>query len=239
MTGIIAWLKGNWAIALTVAWLIGGLSLLSSSRVWDWQVLTAVATWVLAGGVFLAILQIYQARKSTNAQIAVELFRELRIEGSKDTLRLIYNRLGANTNYIGIEKIKIQVNGLLDKFEMLGNLVDNGIIDPPLAIEAYGGPPALRCWYCLAKYIRAEERKRGYFLQHYEAFVRRCLDYFREEKVEIKFHKEGSSEPPEDLLQFSGDLVQFFGSLNTEDERYPRRLEDIKRARKKHNKKGV
>lgn len=235
---ILAWSKSNWVIVFAIIWFVVGFALLGTYKLWDWRVLTGFATWVLAGGVIVAIRQIYETRKSTNAQLAVELFRELRSTGSKDTLHLVYRlrpedlkRLHENTN-IGIKNIKNEINSLLDKFEMLGSLVNHRIIDKPLAIKAFGGAPALRCWYKLVEYIRKETCKRGYFLQNYEAFTRLCLDYFNKEQVKVKFYKEDSSEPPEDLLQFSGDLVQFFGSLKKEDERYPRSLEEIKRDRK-------
>ncbi len=198
----------------------------------DWQLVSAIATWFLVLGVVYAFWQVQQARLSTNAQLAMELFRVLRSEESKNTLRLIYRlrpedipRLHTNTN-IGIENLKNEINSLLDKFEMLGSLVNHSIIEKSLAIEAFGGAPALRCWYCLAEYIRKEEDcKRGFFLQNYEAFTRLCLDYFDKEQVEVKFYKEDSSETPK-------DLIQFFAGLEKGDNRYPRSLKEIKRGRK-------
>ena len=44
----------------------------------NWTILAAIGTWLLAGGIVFAIVQVREARKSTNAQLAVELFRELR-----------------------------------------------------------------------------------------------------------------------------------------------------------------
>ncbi len=91
----IGWLKKNWLIALTVAWLITGVILLliylALYKAVDWQVLTGFATWVLAGGVVFAFLQMRQMRCSTNAQLAVELLKELRSDEIFETLRFIYN----------------------------------------------------------------------------------------------------------------------------------------------------
>jgi len=198
-----------------------------------WQAFTAIATGVLAGTIFFAIRQMRQARRSTNAQLAVDLFRELRKEKVKKTLRKIYElepehvkRLSTSSNEED-KKLRDEIYGLLDKFEMLGGLVNRSIIDKPLAIEAYGGAPALRCWYCLVKFIRKEERyKRGFLLQNYEAFTRICLDYFAKEQIKVKFYKEDSSEAPI-------DLIQFFTGLEKGDERYPRKLRQIKKDRKK------
>ena len=242
MTKICKWIRNLFAdhvVLIAIIWLVIGLGLLCTYWVWDWRVLAGIATWVLAGGVFLAFSQIREARKSTNAQLAVELFKELRSQKTKHTLGLIYRlrpenieRLNErpNTN-IGIKNLKDEINSLLDKFEMLGSLVNRGIVDKSLAIEAYGGAPALRCWYCLAGYIREEEKSwRGFFLQNYEDFTRTCLEHFNREQVKIKFYKENSTDEPI-------DLVQFFKGLQKGDEHYPRSLKGIKRYRTKKDKK--
>ena len=68
---------------------------------WGWTAVYAIATCVLAGGIGVAIWQIIEtrrstnkqlnaARESTNAQIAVELFKELRSTDALKKLRSIY-----------------------------------------------------------------------------------------------------------------------------------------------------
>ena len=156
---------------------------------WDattWQIVAAIATWLLAGGVVFAILQVRQARKSTNAQLAVELFRELRSEETKENLRSIYNlRTQDAKNLTDYQKIRI--DHVLDKFELLGALVKQGIIDERLAIEAFAGPPALRCWYQLAEYIKGERKKRGFFLKNYEEFTKRTFKHFKDKGIHLAF----------------------------------------------------
>lgn len=116
---------------------------------------------------------------------------------------------------------------------MLGSLVNKEIVDKQLAIEAFGGAPALRCWYKLVGYIRNETCKRGYFLDNYEVFTRASLEYFDKKDAKVNFYKEDSSKLPEELAKFSGDLVQFFGSLKGKrGTRYPRNLAKIRRDRK-------
>ena len=61
----------------------------------DWQMVAAIATGVLAIdvgiGFWRAKKQLEETRKSANAQLAVELFRELRNERFKEILRFIYS----------------------------------------------------------------------------------------------------------------------------------------------------
>jgi hypothetical protein len=49
----------------------------------SWDLLQAISTWILAAGMFFAMLQAYEARRSTNAQLAAGLFQELRKEKTK------------------------------------------------------------------------------------------------------------------------------------------------------------
>jgi hypothetical protein len=189
----------------------------------DWKALEAIATWLLALGIVFAILQVYQARKSTNAQLAVELFRELRGEETKNTLRFIYQLKAGDTQRLCSVDV-YNIDSVIDKFELLGALVNQGIIDKRLAIEAFAGPLALRCWYQLAPYIREQEKARGFFVANYEDFVRGAVEYFESEHVKIVFSQKGDKDKY---------LVKEFRELiNKKDKLRPRKLEEIKQERK-------
>jgi hypothetical protein len=155
-----------------------------------WQGVAAIATGVLAGGIVFAILQVRQARKGTNAQLAVELFKELRSEETKNILRFIYQLDRDKIQFLP-DTEKHAIDGLLDKFELLGTLVDKGIIDRRLAIEAYAGPPALRCWHQLVLYIKGERKRRGFFLKNYEYFSECSFKHFKDKEVKIAFYDKG------------------------------------------------
>ena len=80
----------NWKAGILVAtWFLVGVVIFAITK--NWEIVAAIATWILAGGIIFAIVQVQQARKSTNAQIAVGLFRELRNEKALRMLRSIYN----------------------------------------------------------------------------------------------------------------------------------------------------
>jgi hypothetical protein len=185
----------------------------------DWAALEATFTWLLAGGLFFAILQVYQARKSTNAQIALELFRELRNPETIERLRLIYELTQDDLKDIPIEKSK-EIDHVIDKYSALEVWVANGIIDKEIAVEA--GPPALRCWYRLHNYITSVRNRRGYYGDNFEAYVRVVLDHFRKNKMHVRFWREGHQDEEIDLVI----------ELDKEDLR-PRSLKEIKRDRKK------
>ena len=185
----------------------------------DWQMVAAIATCVLAGSLFAAIWQIKVTRKSTNAQLAVNLFRELRSEETKNTLRFIYQLRAEDIQHLCRTDIH-NIDSILDKFEMLGGLVNRDVIDKPLAIETYAGASALRCWYQLCQlYIRKEQEKRGYYCENYENFARLSLDYFKKAVVRVKFHLEGEEDK---------ELV--FEELQ-KDELRPRNFAEIRRDR--------
>ncbi|GAG58533.1 unnamed protein product [marine sediment metagenome] len=96
----------------------------------------------MAGSVWFAFWGIIEARRSTNAEVAVELFKELRDKDVLDTLREIYKlkpdditRM-LSSNEEDDVKLRHGIESVLDKFELLGALVARGIIDERLAIEA-------------------------------------------------------------------------------------------------------
>jgi len=144
---------------------------------WDWNTLGSLATWVLAGSVWFAFWGIIEARRSTYAQVAVDLFQELRSDRTLKILRFIYS-LKADEDVQKLPSIdKHSIDHVLDRLEMLGALVAQGIVNDRLAIEAYGGPPVLKCWYKLRGYINSVRDDRGLFCKYVEDFARRTVAY--------------------------------------------------------------
>jgi hypothetical protein len=164
----------------------------------DWVAITAFATWVLAGSVGIAVYQIFETRKSTNAQIAMEIFKELRSEYTVHKLQAIYKREKHDFEQLN-DYEKDDILYILDRFEILGVLVKKGIVDEDIAINAYGGASALRCWYKLHHYIKEMSEKRGPWKINYEIYARRCLEYFTTEKIEVKFRIEDKSPDVKDI----------------------------------------
>ena len=205
---------------------------------WNWNELEALATWFGLLGVIAAIWlinvtrenttkQLEAARKSTNAQLAVELFRELRNTEAIEKLRSIYD---LPYDIFTSEDVKIlrddkkkNIDYILDRFEMLGILVAEGIIDKKLAIEAYAGASSLRCWYQLHQYIKELRNQRGDFGEYFEALARLSLDYFYKEGKKVKFYREDEKDKVIDLI----------AELQKEGLR-PRSLEEIEKVRKEN-----
>jgi hypothetical protein len=231
---IIGWVTKHQLLCIVII-LVIGICFISSYRVWDWQVLGAIATWILAAGVVVAILQLSdnryhadkqaeEARKSTNAQLAVELFHVLRSKETKDTLRFIYQLDQQNIKKLSKTKLK-QIDGVIDQLELLGVLVNQGIIEKSLAIEAFAGAPALRCWYQLASYIRKQEKIRGFYVLNYEVFVRCTIEYFEEEHIDLNYFRIGEKDIP--LVSYFREQIKNNNNLR------PRKLEEIRSERRK------
>ncbi len=190
---------------------------------YNWGIMSGFATWTLAGGVFLVFFQIQEARKGTNAQVAVELFRELRREEIIETLRYIYTLNQDDSPFILIENEK-RVERLMDKFELLGILVNQGIVNERIAIEAFAGPPALRCWHQLVRYLRKQENDRGFYILNYEDFVRRSFKHFKKHKIDIIFTQDGKDDV---------NLIENFQVLiDRRDELRPRTLNEIRHEKR-------
>ena len=155
--------------------------------------ITALATCVLAGGIILAFKQVQQMRRSTNAQIAVNLFRIIRSEDSLEKLRFIYrfqhpltHKEVQDLHYIDLGSSNIAIDkeaidSLLDQFDVLGGLVKHQVVDDEIAIEVYAGAPVLRCWYQLKDYIMKERDIRGsYYCENLQGIAVRVLQYIKE-----------------------------------------------------------
>ena len=149
----------NWRAWILLVWFLFGLSgvltalgiifdwwqLEGITRRESWGMLSASLTWILAVGVVFAIWQINQAKKSTNAQIAMDLFRELRSDRALGILRFIYNLKPAQGKLNLPSTDLHSIDYILDRFDVLSVLVAEKCVDDKLAIDAYAGVSALAC----------------------------------------------------------------------------------------------
>jgi len=185
----------------------------------DWQVVIGFATWVLADGVIFAVWQIFEAKKSTNAQIAAELFKQLSKDDIRGTLRKIYRhspkylesllgvptfrRYGAEKNREKDDLRTEEIENIRASFDFVGALTAKGILDEQIAIEAYAGPPVLRSWYCLWKYIRKARKQRGgHYAKHLEDFAWRTWQHYKKQNEDehIRFYR-GNPNKSFDLIE--------------------------------------
>jgi len=229
----------NWRVGTNIAvWFLVGVALYSIIKNWGgiwwdaqtWQIVAAIATWLLAGGVVYAFLQVRQARKSTNAQIAVELFKQLRDPKLIEILRsIVYNNnRQAIRGFIDDDtkkEVVSEIEHVIDRFDMLGALVAKEIVDEETAIEAFAGPPALRCWYQLALFTRELQNRRGFYCPYYEDFSRRSLEHFKCKNVEIWLQLKCETK----IIPLVKELKEM---VERKDELRPRSLKEIERETK-------
>lgn len=221
------WLKRNFIIALPLLiWGLLGftafLTYLIKYGAITWVVLSGCATWVLAGGVFLAVWQINEAKKSTNAQIAFELFKEIRSEKAVEILRYIYE-LNPGGPMIMHKVDEYSVDFVLDRFDVLGVLVRKGLVDEELAVDAYAGVSVLRSWYVLRKWIQKERITRKYFGYNVEGFANVCMEYFHARGMEVGFNNK--YDPVDDLIKKFKDAE----SEEEDKDLYPRSWDKIRK----------
>ncbi len=208
-------IRMNWRTGfLVVIWFLVGVIIFVIVK--DWQIVAAIGTWLLAGGLIFAIQQINQARKSTNAQLAMDLFRELRSKTALERLRYIYSLPPKEDGKYLSTIHKDNIDSVLNRLTTLGILVNEGIIDTSLAIEGFSGPAVLRCWYQLLNYIKHLQQERGDYYENYEGFVSHCLKYFNKAHIKVKFN----------------NIENLVTELQKPELR-PRSLEEIKKDREK------
>ncbi len=197
-----------------------------------WTAVGAIAACILAGSIFFVIRQVNQTRKSTNAQIAMGLFTELRNTETIRRLRSIYNLIPDDFKWGLPSKKQEDIDYVIDRLDTLGVLVAKGVVDRHIAIEAYGGPATLRSWYCLASYIREIQKERGYYAEYYENFVRLSIDYFKKPHrfskahIPIYFYYKSEESGKDIVLELEKEETK-------ENKLYPRSLKEIKGDRKK------
>jgi hypothetical protein len=160
----------------------------------DWQAIAAVATWFLVLGVVFAFYQVKQSRKSTNAQIAIELFRELRREEVVQIIRYIYNLQPKEDGTYLTDTHKAEIEYLLERLDLLGSLVHQGVTNQYLAIEGFGGPAILRCWFQLYYFITETRKARGFYVDNYEAFVYVTIKYFKKKHINVMYKNKSFNE---------------------------------------------
>jgi hypothetical protein len=197
-----------------------------------WTAVYAIATVILAGGIWIAIRQIREARRNTQAQIAMDFFRELRSDRALEILRYIYDLTPNEDGKYLTTKHKYDIEYVLDRFDVLGVLVADGFIDDKLAIDAYAGVTALRCWYQLHQYVWRIRGKRKYFGDNFEAFTNRCLTYFDRAYIEVGFENPYVTE--EDLVKKLKDSEK--ENDETKKKLYPRTLKEIRKQRRLQSK---
>ena len=234
--------RAGWEGAFVIGiWLLSGLITFLLLKYWIivswwdiriWEVVAAIGTWLLAGSIMFAFVHVEHMRRSTNAQLAVELFRELRKTEAIEKVRSIYNIPYDFSKPESVKNLRVNeekdIDYVLDRLDMLGALVNKRVIDKSLAIEGFGGPAVLRCWYWLVHYIRDTQQNRGYYVENYEVFARASLEYFRDREVRISFRNDK-------LRVYVKDLVDELGKWDKDDSKkslYPRNFKKIKMDRR-------
>jgi len=175
----------NWRAGFLVAiWFLVGVVLYSIVKSWGidfwdigtWQVVAAIATWLLAGGIVFAIVQVQQMRQGRNAQLAVQLYQQFHTPDTKQDFDKIYKLTPTILKEWERAGQVTEVEYTLDSLEMLGILINRGIFDEALAIKLFGGWP-IRAWSRLSGYVKRKRKERGHYARYAEDFAKRSIKY--------------------------------------------------------------
>lgn len=188
-----------------------------------------VPTLILGIGTIAAVYQVAQTRRGTSSQVAVELFRHLRRPDTLWTLRALYEigpeeaiRLvqpdreratARGQKEEQMQKLRDELDDVIDNLELIGSLVSDGIIDRRMAVEAYAGSTALRCWYVLGGYVPIMRQERGSsYCTYFEDFAARAFEHFKNRRrafgKPVMFRR-GASGEHLDLVQYMLDNPTF------------------------------
>lgn len=157
--------------------------------VWHWMAFQAFGTFigacVLLGAYCLARRQILEMKqqlremkRSTQTQLVLPLFKELRSSDARSELRDYVYKLDRDKPVVN-KKNSGAIEEVVNRINMLGILVWEGIVDESLAMKSTRSS-AIRAWYKLENYIRLERDKRGQYAIWFEDYVSRCLRYEQE-----------------------------------------------------------
>jgi hypothetical protein len=150
----------------------------------DWQAVEAVGTWagvvLLVFAALVALLYEFpEARRTRHAQAAMDIFRQLRSQEQKESLKAIEN---LQTEDIPPE-MEADIGRVLDGLELLGAMVAAGQVDEDVALRLVRGAP-LMCWYKLRGYIGKQRERGGHYARHMEYYAHLSLKHQYEEVPE-------------------------------------------------------
>ena len=169
---------------------------------WTWEAIAGfVAAGIVFGAAIFAYVQLREMKRRRNADVVVEIYRELRNREAIETLRFIYRVEPEEVEHLPDQQ-RLDIERMCDRFEMLGILVCEGSIAESLALELILGSP-LRCWRQLCPYIQRRRGPpgRGHYARYFEDYARRSIKY------QIK------NEPRDWWSRFEGDETTLIEQL--------------------------
>jgi len=142
---------------------------------WGWTAVAAIATCVLAGGVFLAVWQQWESRRRAKLQFTERRLEILNTPDFKEGLEIIYKKTPSKLSELKKEDLD-KVVPVLEHLHTLGLLVKEGYAHKELAIEAHRGK-FIRCWYKLMPCICYERKERGKYGEGIEYLAKEAYKY--------------------------------------------------------------
>ena len=173
-------------------------------------------TAILAIGVLLAWRQLQQTRKTTNLQLILSMSSRLRSDEALKALQSIYGLTPEEAK--SLETLTPQQVAVLETIEMLGEMVNEKLVDSSPVIRIWAGILALRCWYKLRDYIERQRIDRGtIYCENLEDLASRTIAYANEKR------------PNQDWIRLDGENI--IDEISKKDELRPRSIKEKLRSK--------
>ena len=140
-------------------------------------VATAVGVAVVAIGGIFAWLQLRGLKQQTGLAGPAQLFQEFRSEVQRAARRLIYRKMPQNGGLDHIdEELQTAAERVIVSLNGIGFLVHKGLIPMDRALAQLIGPPVIRMWDRLEKFVKLERgrRKENTYMRFFEELFRKC-----------------------------------------------------------------
>ena len=154
---------------------------------WGWTAVAAIATCVLAGGIFVAVWQQWESRRRARIEFTERRMETLNTQDVKEGLQIAYEKTPSKLNDLEEEE-QAKLVHVLELMQALGLLVEMGYADKELAIVAHRGK-FIRCWYVLRQCICYERSNRGKYGEGIEYLAKEAYKYQQKKFPKDKWAK--------------------------------------------------
>ena len=154
---------------------------------WGWTAVAAIATCVLAGGIFVGIKQFRETQRRAKLEFTEKRLERLNTPDFKEGLEIIYKKTPSKLSELKKEDLD-KIVPVLEHMHTLGLLVKEGYAHKELAIEAHRGK-FIRCWYKLKPCICYERKERGKYGEGIEYLAKEAYKYQQKKLPEKQWVK--------------------------------------------------
>jgi hypothetical protein len=142
---------------------------------WDWAAITAIATWILASSIFIAIWQQFESKKRARIEFTERRLELLNSKDLQEGLDIAQKKRPLKLSDLP-ENDQVKLRHSLELLQSLGLLVKLGYAEKELAIIEHRGK-YIKCWYVLKLLFDYERKARGKYGEGIEYLAKESYKY--------------------------------------------------------------